>query len=71
MRRGYTQPTENPNIFARPNSRPGSCGTLRSAHAHSGGYTVGALAYALDAHGAHVIVAGRVRHDLGQGREAL
>jgi hypothetical protein len=66
--RAYTQHTPNSNKFALPNSRPAAWGTLRSAHAHVGGYTVGALAYALEGRGARVIIAGRVRH--GQGRGA-
>ena len=68
--RAYTQNAPTSNKFAPPESRPGSWGTLRSAHAHSGGYTVGAFAYALEGSEARVIVASRVRHGHGQGRRA-
>jgi hypothetical protein len=68
--RAYTQNTSNSNKFPPPESRPSAWGTLRSAHAHIGGYTVGSLAYALEGRGARIIVAGRVRHGRGQGRGA-
>lgn len=51
-------------------NRPSAWGTIRSAHARTGGYIVGALAYALEGYGARVIVASRVRHHRGQGRGA-
>jgi hypothetical protein len=66
--RAYTQNTSNSNKIAPPESRPAAWGTVRNAHAHGGGYTTGALAYALEWRGARIIVAGRVRHV--QGRRA-
>jgi hypothetical protein len=68
--RAYTQNTSNSNKIATPESRPSAWGTVRNANAHIGGYTVGALAYALEGCGARIIVAGRVRHGRGQGRGA-
>jgi hypothetical protein len=66
----YTQNTPTNNKSAPPESHPSAWGTIRSAHAHGGGYTTGALAYALEGRGARIIVAGRVRHGRGQGRGA-